>query len=113
MTTIRYADAVQEQLPATDTTVYTAPTNVKSAHIIFGNCTCEDATGDTLTVNLVQSGATAAVTNQYLSAKAIATGVSDSLSEIIGAVLMPGDFISAKAATADRLNLKFGIKEIY
>ena len=111
--TVIYDDAVQEQLPAADTLVYTAPANCKSAQIVFANCTCEDATGDSISVNIVKSGDTAAVTNLYVKSKAVVAGATSNLTEIVGAVLKPGDFISAAAATADRLNLKIGIKEIY
>lgn len=111
--TVTYVDAVQEQLPATDTTVYTCPSSgVSSAHVVFANCTCEDATGDSITINVVQSGGSVAVTNQYLQAKTVAAGATDNLSEIIGLVLKPGDFISAVAANANRLNLKIGIKQL-
>lgn len=111
-----YVDAVSEQLPATDTTIYTCPAG-KVAIITFGLATCEDATGTTLTTNIVQSGATAAVTNIYgygsaAAGAAISTGASERLSKLEGACLQAGDFISAKAADASRLNLKFTIKEI-
>lgn len=111
--TIRYADAVQEQLPATDTTIYTCPTAAKSAHVIYGNCACEDATGTSFVVNIVQSGGSVAVTNQYIPLKSIASKEVDPLDELTGCVLMPGDFISAIATDASRLNFKIGIKEIY
>ena len=110
---VLYEDKVLEQVPATDTTIYTAPSTLKSAHIIFANVTCEDAAGDSITVNIVQSGGSVAVTNQYLQSKAVVAGSTEMLSEIINVVLKPGDFISVIAATADRLNLKIGIKEIY
>ena len=111
--TVRFVDAVSEQVPNTDTTIYTAPSNVNSSIITFGNCNCEDASGSTLTINLVQSGGSVAVTNQYISTKSIASAASDPLTEIVGAVLQPGDFISCVAADANRLNLKIGVKEIY
>lgn len=112
MTTIRYVDSVWEQVTASSTTQYTAPANVESAHVIFAQCTNEDASDTTLTVNIVQSGGSVAVTNRYIAGKSIVAGVSEPL-DIVGAVLKPGDFISAIAGAADRLNLKIGIKEIY
>ena len=111
--TILYVDAVSEQLPATDTTLYTAPTGVESVHIIAAIACCEDATGDSITVNIVQSGGSVAVTNQYVQTKAIAAGATENLVDLVGLVLKPGDLISAIAATADRLNVKFSVKEIY
>lgn len=105
-------DAVLEQVPGTDTTAYTAPTTVKYSQIIFGNCTNEDAVDTTLTVNIVQSGGSVAVTNRYFPPTTITAGTSDSLTSIVGAVLAPGDFISCVAGAASRLNLKLGIKEV-
>ena len=111
--TISYVDVVSEQLPAADTTLYTAPSTVESAHIIAAVACCEDATGDSITVNIVQSGGSVAVSNQYLQAKSVAAGATEPLADLIGLVLKAGDFISATAATVDRLNVKFTIKEIY
>ena len=111
--TILYKDEVSEQLPATDTTLYTAPSTVESAHIIGAVVCCEDATGDSITVNIVQSGGSVAVTNQYIQTKAVAAGATENLVDLVGLVLKPSDFISAVAATANRLNVKFAIKEIY
>lgn len=108
---ILYNDYVQEQLPITDTTIYTCPDATSSAHIHFVNCTNEDTTAATITVNIVKSGGSVAATNQY-AVQSIATTESSSLNQIWGAVLKPGDFISAKSSDADRLNLKLSIKEI-
>lgn len=106
---VNFIDSVLEQVPATDTTVYTVPATVVSAQIIFGNCTA--VTSDTLTINIVKSGGSVATTNRYVDTKNIAAGTPDPLSEIVGSVLKTGDFISADAVTASRLNLKIGIKE--
>ena len=110
---ILFTDAIQEQLPATDTTVYICPSTASYAKVTFANCTCEDATGDSITINIVQSGGSVAATNQYLQTKAVTAGETDSLPEIVGVILMPGDFVSATAANADRLNLKLSIQEVY
>jgi len=110
---ILFKDAVQEQLPATDTTVYDCPANALSAHVQFGNCTNEDAVDTTLVVNIVKSGDTAGVTNIYIPSTTILAGTSNSLSGIINVTLMPGDFISAIAGSAARLNFKVSVKEIY
>jgi len=111
--TVRYEDAVSEQLPATYTTIYTTPSVAKSAHVIYGNCCNVTSSSSTVTINIVQNGAGATTTNAYVSEKAVTAGDSDPLAEIVGAVLKPGDFISAKAGNASRLNFKIGIKEIY
>lgn len=115
--TIVYVDAEEEQVPATDATVYTAPNSVSAAIITHAVVCCEDATGDSITVNIVQAGGSVAVTNQYIQTKAVAAGETVVLSELIGVVLKgtgtAGDFVSAVAANASRLNLKLSIKEIY
>jgi hypothetical protein len=111
--TVRFDDIVSEQVPAADTTIYTAPANCQSVQITYAAVCCEDATGDSISVNLVQSGATAAVTNLYVKAKAVTAGATVHLTEIIGATLRAGDFISVIAANAARLNLKISVKEIY
>ena len=108
---ISYIDAVSEQLPATDTTIYTCPATVSSAHIQFANVTNEGAS-TTIVVNIVQSGGSVAVTNQYVATKTVDTLLTNGLTGIVNAVLKPGDFISAIAGAADSLNLKLGIKEI-
>lgn len=110
--TISYVDAVTEQVPASATTVYTCPSTVKSAQIIFANCTNEDASDTTLTVNIAQSGTSVAVTNQYFPSTTITAGTTNGVTSIVGAILNAGDFVSVTAGAADRLNFKLGIKEI-
>ena len=113
--TIKYVDVIQEQVTAANVTLYTAPSSsdFESAHIIFGNCTNESTTDTTLTINIVQSGGTAAVTNRYLPPKTMFAGQADPLALVIGATLKASDFISSIGSAADNLNLKITIKEIY
>lgn len=106
---VNYLDAGLEQIPAVDTLVYTVPSTASAAEILFANCNA--ITTDTLTVNIVKSGETVAATNQYITSKTITAGTPDLLTEITGCVLQTGDFISADAATASRLNLKISLKE--
>lgn len=105
-----YADVIQEQVPNTDTTAYTAPT-VDSAHIISATVFNESAANATLIVNIVQSGGSAAVTNRY-SSRTIPAGKPVVLHELVNMTLKTGDFISAVAGTASALNLKMTVKEI-
>jgi hypothetical protein len=113
--TIRYIDVVQEQVTAAEVTIYTAPTaaNFESAHIIYGNCSNESATDTELTINIVQSGGSAGVTNRYFLPQVIFGGSYDPLTPIIGRVLKAGDFVVSIAETASNLNLAIGIKEVY
>ena len=113
--TIKYIDVPQEQVTAAEVPIYTAPTatNFESAHIIYGNCSNVSATDTELTVNIVQNGGSAAVTNRYFLPKVIFAGQADPLTPLIGITLKAGDFIVTIADTASRLNLKISIKEVY
>ncbi len=64
--TVKYIDVVQEQVTASDVAIYTAPStsSFESAAIIYANCTNEGTVDTDLTINLVQSGGSVAVTNQ-------------------------------------------------
>jgi len=112
---IVYVDVVQEQVTASNVTVYTAPSasNFESAHIVYGNCANEGATDTELTINIVQSGGAVAVTNQYFPPKVIFAGRTDPLTPLVGRAIKTGDFISSIASLASNLNLSMTIKEIY
>jgi len=114
MTTV-YEDIVQEQVTAAEVTIYTAPTasNFGSSHIIYGNCTNASATDAELTLNIVQSGDSAATTNRYFPPSVIFAGRNDPLSPIVGRVLSAGDSIVSIASLASSLNLSIGIREQY
>lgn len=107
-----FIDAVSETLPAANTTIYTVPITVDSATIIAGNCTNASGAAATLVVNIVKSGDSAATSNVYLPSATINADAQNPLSEIVGLVLAPGDFISAIAGTTSALNFKVSIKEI-
>ena len=113
--TIKYTDVVQEQVTAAQVEIYAAPTasNFESAHIIYGNCSNEGTVDTELTLNIVQSGGSAAVTNRYFLPKVIFAGQYDPLTPIIGATLKAGDTIESIGSLASNLNLKLSIKEIY
>ena len=113
--TIAYVDAVQEQVTASDVTIYIAPSasNFESAHIVYANCANEGIVDTELTINIVQSGDSAGVTNRYFPPKVVFAGRTDPLTRIVGAALKAGDFISSIGSLASNLNLKLTIKEIY
>lgn len=108
--TINYKDVISEQVPASDTTVYTIPT-VDSAHIMAATVFNESSSNVSLTGNIVQSGSSVGVTNQYVNV-IVPAQKPVSLTSIINMVLNTGDFISFNAGTAGALNLKMAIKEI-
>lgn len=113
--TVRYIDISQEQVTTSNVKIYTASsaTNFESAHIVFGNCTNEGLVDAELTVNIVQSGGSVAVTNRYFPPKVIFAGRSDPLTSLIGVTLKSSDFINSTSSLASNLNLKLSIKEIY
>jgi hypothetical protein len=108
--TITYTDNVQEQLPAASTLVATVGT-VNSAHIVYATVFNESTSNVTISANIVQSGGSSGVTNQYVS-RTVAAGKPLVLNEIINRVLKTGDTIYATAGTADALNLSVGVKEV-
>lgn len=112
---IFYIDVTQEQVTTSNATIYTAPStpDFESAHIIYGNCANEGAVDTELTINIVKSGDSVAVTNRYFPQKFIFAGKTDPLVPIVGRAIKSGDFISSIASLANNLNLSITIKEIY
>lgn len=107
-----YVDQVQEPLPNTNTTVYTATgSGLTSAHIIYATAHNYSSSSANIIVNIVQSGGTAASTNRYIN-RNIAPGDTVDLTEIVGAVLLSGDFVSAIAGASSAINLKIGVQEL-
>ena len=108
--TTAYKNA-QLQLTTAYKTVYLAPLTVTSATITFG--ICSNIT-DTTNLNLhnVKISTTTGDTNKFITDRPITKASPDSLDEIVGAVLSPGDFITAKADANLSLNIRLGIKEI-
>jgi len=113
--TVKYIDVVQEQVTAANVKIYTAPSaaNFESASIIYANCTNESAVDTDLTINLVQSGGSVAVTNIYLPPTTIHAGTANPLTSIIGATLKASDFINSIGSLASNLNLKITVREIF
>lgn len=108
-----FTTAQSEALPAADTVIYVCPSNAKSAMIIGGSCNNSTGVSADLTTNIVLSAESVAVTNEYITDATILMVESNPLLEIVGKVLLPGDFISAIAGTAASLNFKISIKEIF
>lgn len=112
MTVIKVAHE-SEQVPTAGEVGYTCPSTAKYAEVTFGLCTNEDASNDSLTVYVIASGGSAADTNIYIDGRTITAAGNDTLDELIGLVLEPGDKVVPRASAADRLNFKLGIKEVY
>lgn len=113
--TVLYIDVVKEQVTTSSVKIYTAPStgDFESSHIVYANCANEGAVDTELTINIVQSGGSAGVTNRYFPPKVIFAGDTDPLAPIVGRAIKTGDFISCTANLVDNLNLSLTIKEIY
>lgn len=96
---------VSQQMANTETIYYTASaaTSVK----IVAASVCNTSGGAvTVSVSLIKTGGTAGNTNRVASFS-LAAGDSSVLSELVGAFLGPGDFISAIASAATSVALVF------
>lgn len=99
MTTITLAQlTAPEQLPATDGSVYTTPTQTtaKIGRAVFCNTT---ASAVTITAGITTGGALGASTT-LISARTLAPGESYASPELAGAVLPAGSSIRAYSNTA-------------
>lgn len=110
--TTAYIDKILEQVPASSTAVGSSISTVDHARIVYAACHNESAANATITINIVQSGGSASVTNEYVR-RTVPAGKTIVLSEIVGRVLATGDAIYATAGTASALNLSVGVKEVY
>lgn len=111
-TTIAYFDIVSEAVTVADDTLHTVTSTADVGQITNAMVNNPTTTVATITINLVQSGGTLGVTNQYVTTATIPAKRAVVLSEIIGRYLKPGDFISVKASVASVLNLTIALKEI-
>lgn len=108
--TTQYANA-SLTLTTSAQTLYTVPSTVESAIVIFGVCN-NITSNTTLTLHVVDSGDSVANTNQLISAVTVATSSPNPLDAITGAVLETGDSISALAGANNSLNIRISVLEI-
>ena len=111
MSVVYRAAEIEQLAVSPGATIYTAPAGTTSI-VTFANCTNESASSETFTIHIVQSGGSLADTNIYADTLPLGQGVTKLVTNVLGAILDPGDFIIAFGSTADALNLKLGIKEI-
>jgi hypothetical protein len=102
--------AASQQLTASNAIYYTA-TNVKA---IVDKCTvCNTTVGAvTLTIDIVDSGDTAGVTERVISARSIAAGETYNCPEMVGQILESGDTIEGLASAATSLTIRISGREI-
>ncbi len=96
-----------DQLASSTAIIYTTPSNA-TALVTFCVAVNEASSNSTFTVTITPSGGSAAT---YIPARAIPTGRSNLMPEILGMGLDSGDVINAFAADSDAVNMKLRILE--
>ena len=109
--TIKLIDIYSGQPGATDTTLYTCPTETR-VKILTATATNDTTTSCYVSVHRVPSGGSVADTNIIINQKPTSSRESVLLWELVGQVLEAGDFISAIAETADQLTVHISGMEI-
>lgn len=95
---------VSQQIATAETTQYTCPAS-SSVKILGATITNGYAGAVTVSLSLVKSGGVAGAGNRVLASYSIASGDSVILSELVGHMLGPGDFVSGIAGTASAVVL--------
>lgn len=91
--------------PATDTVVYTAPSNTTVIVDKF-TATNIDTGAQTISVNIYPAGGSVGNQNRITSLLSIAAGASVDLPEQHNQILNPGDQLSAKASVANKIVIR-------
>jgi hypothetical protein len=99
-----------QQLTGSSALYYTA-TNCKT---IVDKCTLTNTTAGaiTATLDIVDSGGAAGVTERLISAKSIAAGETYTCPEVVGHILGDGDAIYALASAATSITIRVSGREI-
>jgi hypothetical protein len=98
---------VAQQVAATETTQYTCPAN-SAVKIATANLCNTAAVAVTVAISVVKTGGTAGNANRVLSLPIntpLAPGDSMTVTELVGCLLGPGDFVSAIASAATSVSL--------
>lgn len=99
-----------QQLTISNATYYTA-TNVYT--LIDSALLCNTTGGAvTATIDLVDSGGSAGVTERVISARSIAAGETYLCPELVGQILGPGDTIQGLAGSATSITIRISGREI-
>ncbi len=99
-----------QQLTGSNATYYTA-TNVYT--IIDSAYLCNTTGGAvTATIDLVDSGGTAGVSERCISARSIAAGETYPCPELVGQILNPGDTIQGLASAATSITFRVSGREV-
>jgi hypothetical protein len=97
-------------VPATDTTVYTAPANTTT--IIDKVTTANyDVTSRVVTISIVAAGASVGDA-YYIAKRTLAAKETYIWPEVVGQILNAGDFVSVIASNATGINFRLSGREI-
>lgn len=99
------------QIPAANTTIYTAGANIK-ARVIKCTATNDTTTSQTISFHKVESGGAVADNRLILNAKTLRSKETWECPEVVGQVLNSGMFINAIAGGADQITVAFDVVEI-
>ena len=99
------------QLAATADELYVCPANTR-ARIIKANACNDTTTVPTMTFYLVPADGSAGPTNLLINGRALPGSGTDSLRELVGQVLEPGDAIYGLASTASQVTVDIGVVEV-
>lgn len=99
-----------QQLAVSNATYYTA-TNVKT--IIDKMTLCNTTAGAiTVTIDIVDSGGSAGVSERVISARSIAAGETYRCPEVVGHILNAGDTIQGLASAATSITIRASGREV-
>lgn len=104
ITTVTPKTLASTQLPSGENTVYTVPAS-KAAKIATLVLTNVSAAAVVVSVSLVPVGGAADGTHRVVSGYSLAAGDSITVTELAGAWMGAGDFISVNAAASSAINV--------
>lgn len=94
------------QLPSGAAVMYTSPSATKSVVKKVTLCNSDGAAGYYVTIYIVPFGGPTDATTFVINARAVGPGQTLDVTEMVNQVLEPGDFISAWANTAAKVNIR-------
>lgn len=110
MGSIKIKNVYRDQVPATNTTLYTCPDNTTSK-IMKCTVTNDTTTAETIAMHIVESGGS--VADNRLIVPEIAVGDTPyKCPEMVGQILNAGDFINGIAGTAAQLTTSISVVEV-
>lgn len=111
MTVTAKALAEGQFAPASDTSIYTAPSSGRTIIDKF-TATNTDGSARTLSINLLALGETADDSNLVISALSLSAGETKDIAEIQNHILNPGGQISIIASVAGVVSVRSSGREI-